>query len=221
MSQERFQRDDPERTEPVRSFPNAFRDADPWSGTTAGTEPPDWLGSESAAPAADDDSADFVTQGVRKGYDLLREQMDRGQQYAEQMRGSVGSVPDLRSIIQQTLQFYSDGVLLWLDPFLRLQPKQPGGGSAPSVQVVSSRETRASIKLFPGATGPFDAYPLWSRDRAKPPLGDAKFVKATGGGATLQVRVPNAHPADLYMGVITSRRSGQPAGVVTIQVLPA
>src|SRR5437764_15429772 len=107
MGQERFQRDDPERTEPIRSLPNAFRDADPWDGTAAGAEPPDWLGAESAAPAADD-SADYVTQGIRKGYQLLQDQMNRGQQYAEQMRGSVGSVPDLRSIIQQTLQFYSD-----------------------------------------------------------------------------------------------------------------
>ena len=231
MSEPRFKRDDPQRTEPNRDFTNAFQDADPWEGTaapdadpwggtsagTAGMEPPDWLGAQTSGDPAY--SPDFATQAVRKGYDLLRDQMDRGQQYAEQMRGGFGAMPDLRSIFEQTLSFYSDAVLRWFDPIL--PPRPPQGGSAASdlpVQVISARRNRSSLRLLPGVRAPFDTWALHARDRAKPPLQDVRFVKSPAGGVALLVRVPDSQPADLYMGVITRRPAGQPAGVVSVQI---
>jgi hypothetical protein len=227
MSEERFQRDDPERTEPIRDFPNAFQGGAPGgpasgtaAGTTAGMEPPDWLGSDASYGAADPAIQDFVTQGVRKGYELLREQMNRGQQFSEQMWGNAGSTPDLRGIFEQTLYFYSDAMLRWANPFLPPRPPQGGDAASPlPVHVISSRPTRASLKLLLGAAGPFEALPLWARDRAKPPIQDARFVTQRGSGTVLVVRIQDAQPVDLYMGVITSQSTGQPAGVVSVQIL--
>lgn len=237
MSEDRFRRDDPARTEPIRDFQNVFQGSSPGAGADPGMEPPDWLGmgtsydpSGSQDPGSQDSGydprrfQDFATQGVRRGYELLREQMERGQQYSEQvwgssMPGSAGSFPDLRSIFEQTLYFYTDAVLRWADPFLPRRPPQEGPVSSIPVYVVSSRPTRPLVKLFPGALGPFEALPLWAQDRAKPPIQELRFFRERGGGLALAIRIDDNQPADLYQGVISTRRSGQPAGVVSVQIL--
>ena len=232
MSEQRYKRHDPERTEPIRDFQNVFQDSAPSGGMDTGMEPPDWLGMEAGYDSAGDPEPgydprrfqDFATQGARRGYELLREQMERGQQYSEQvwgsaMPGSAGAFPDLRSIFEQTLYFYTDAVLRWADPFLPRRSSQGGSASSLPVHVVSSRPTRPSVKLFPGALGPFEALPLWAQDRAKPPIQELRFFREQSGGLALAIRIDDNQPVDLYQGVITTRGGSQPAGVVSVQIL--
>ena len=229
---DRFRRDDPARTDPVRNFSNTLRPDDP---TTA---PPDWMNQPPApgttGPTAGDTS-DFVTHGVRLGYGLLHDQLHRGQRLAEQFSGGLGQVAapaaDLRQVMERMLKFSSDMYLetskLWLDILLPSpNPPRPAPNPNPDfrrsdipVTISSSRPTLHTLKLDPGAeTRPLEACQLWSRDRAKPPLMDAAFVAGSDGKAFLRIRVPDDQPADTYLGVVCDRTTGEPLGTLSVEI---
>lgn len=227
---DRFRRDDPARTDPVRNFSNTLRPDDP---TTA---PPDWMnqppepGTTGPTPG---DTSDFVTHGVRLGYGILHDQLHRGQRLAEQFSGGLGSVAapaaDLRQVMERMLQFSSNMYLetskLWLDILFptpnppRPDPKPDLKPSDIPVTVSSSRATLCTLKLDPGAeTRPLEACQLWARDRTKPPLMDAAFVADSNGKTFLRVRVPDDQPADTYLGVICDRTTGEPLGTLSVEI---
>lgn len=235
---DRFRRDDPVRTDPVRNFSNTLRPDDP---TTA---PPDWMnqppgsstGGGTTGPTLGDTS-DFVTHGVRLGYGILHDQLHRGQRLAEQFSGGLGSVAapaaDLRQVMERMLQFSSNMYLetskLWLDILLpNANPPQPNPRPNPDlrrseipVTISSARPTLHTLKLDAGAeTRPLEACQLWSRDRAKPPLMDAAFVADSNGRPFLRIRVPDDQPADTYLGVVCDRTTGEPLGTLSVEIRP-
>lgn len=254
MSAERFRRDDPERTDPIRNFSTTLR-GDGRNGATAPTDPPDWLGEEATAAAGDPARpgvSDFVGDGVRLGYDVLFDQMRRGQSFAAQHLGGFGAaVPnagpaaaaDLRKIVERLLRSYSDmfleTTLIWIDLVLSVKPPEapsprwspnagrspesPGSPASPAapipVTVFSSRPTRCDLKLDPGAEAqPLEACQLWARDTAKPPLLDVSFNTGSEGKVFLRVRVPDDQPADLYLGVVCHRTTGEPLGTLAVEI---
>lgn len=230
---DRFRRDDPARTDPVRNFSTTLRPDDP---TTA---PPDWMNAPlepgTTTGPTSGDASDFVTHGVRLGYGLLHDQLHRGQRLAEQFSGGLGSVAapaaDLRQVMERMLQFSSNMYLetskLWLDilfPTPTPNPPQPKPNpefqtSSIPVTVSSSRATLCSLKLNAGAdTRSLEACQLWSRDRSKPPLMDAAFVADSNGKTFLRVRVPDDQPADTYLGVVCDRTTGEPLGMLSVEI---
>jgi hypothetical protein len=233
MSQQRYRRQDPERTGPIRNFETAFRG----SGSGGGPwDPPDDLDGEEAyaagggaAGTAGTGPEDFVTSGVRMSYDLLQEQMFRGQDFARQITREFGaSVPDLRKLTERVLSFYSrtymDTVLLWFDLFcpkgIPKQPdKQPVASSVP-VTVLSSRPARGAVQLNrPGTNlASLQACQLWTRDLTKPPLMDVAFVTGSSGQVFLRVQVPDIQPPDLYLGVACDRKTGEPLGTIEVEI---
>lgn len=238
---DRFRRDDPARTDPVRNFANTLRPDDP---TTA---PPDWMNeppTPGTAGPTPGDTSDFVTHGVRLGYGLLHDQLHRGQRLAEQLSGGLGTVTapatDLRQVMERMLRFYSgmylETSLLWMDLLFptpappKPDPLDPSPAPAPTpiiiddtkipVTVSSSRPTRCTLKLDAGAeTRPLEACQLWSRDRAKPPLMDAAFAAGSNGNIFLRIRVPDDQPADTYLGVICDQATGEPLGTLSVEIL--
>jgi hypothetical protein len=231
---DRFRRDDPARTDPVRNFSNTLRPDDP---TTA---PPDWMneppagnpiGGGTKSPTAGDTS-DFVTHGVRLGYGLLHDQLHRGQRLAEQFSGGLGSVTapatDMRQVMERMLKFYSgmylETSLLWMDLLFPTAPSKPGPSPdlKPSdipVTISSLRPTLHTLKLDPGAESrPLEACQLWARDRAKPPLMDAAFAAGSDGKVFLRIRVPDDQPADTYLGVVCDRTTGEPLGTLSVEI---
>lgn len=261
MSAERFRRHDPERTDPIRNFSTTLR-GDGRNGAAAPTDPPDWLGEEPAAAPAEGPAgpgvSDFVGDGVRLGYDVLFDQMRRGQSFAAQHLGGfglgglgLGSTPqaapaaaaDVRKIVERLLRSYSDMFietsLFWMDFVLAAKPPgapsprwSPGAGTSPGtpgapassaapipVTVLSSRPTRCDLKLDPGAEAqPLQACQLWARDTAKPPLLDVSFDTGSEGKVFLRVRVPDDQPADLYLGVVCHRTTGEPLGTLAVEI---
>lgn len=237
---DRFRRDDPARTDPVRNFSNTLRPDDP---TTA---PPDWM-NEPPAPGTKGptpgDTSDFVTHGVRLGYGLLHDQLHRGQRLAEQFSGGLGTVTapatDMRQVMERMLKFYSgmylETSLLWMDLLFpasnqtKTDPQEPPPTPNPKSIVIddtkipltvsSSLPTRCTLKLDPGAeTRTLEACQLWSRDRAKPPLMDAAFAADSNGNVFLRVRVPDNQPTGLYLGVICDQATGEPLGTLSVEI---
>jgi hypothetical protein len=289
MSEDRFQRDDPLRTDPIRNFSTTLR-SDGWSGSTGPTDPPSWMGQEGQEdPAAAGGStagpsfSQFGLHGIRLGNAVLRDQMQRGQDFAEQLAAGLGApAADLRQILERMLRsssgMYIDTTLLWMDLLFQLRiptvtpaDAAPGIGPIPfpmapgadlrrvvermlraysvmyidsmllwmdllfpnkqtdnsslkkeataSVSVISSRPTLCTLSLKPGAEAqPLEACQLWSRDTTKPPLMDVSFQTGSDGKPFLRVRVPDDQPADLYLGVVCNRTTGEPLGNLAIEI---
>jgi len=294
MSEDRFQREDPLRTDPIRNFSTTLR-SDGWSGATGPTDPSDWMNQEGSAAAGGSTAgasggstggpsfSQFGLHGIRLGNAVLRDQMQRGQEFAEQLAAGLGAPSaDLRQLLERMLRSYSgmyiDTTLLWMDLLFQLRiptvtPPDPAAGVGPlpfplspgadlrrvvermlraysgmyidslllwmdllfpkqqpdnsslkkeataSVAVFSSRPTLCTLSLNPGAeTQPLEACQLWSRDTTKPPLMDVSFQTGSDGKRFLRVRVPDDQPADLYLGVVCNRTTGEPLGNLAIEI---
>lgn len=98
--------------------------------------------------------------------------------------------------------------------------EQPHGAIA--IEVASSRPVRAELDLQPGAERLHLAIAeLRSLDRESKPLTGVVFEPgAPGEPPTLRVHVPDQQAPDVYHGVVVDRRTGRPAGTLSIQVRP-
>lgn len=211
MSEPRMRRDDPERTEPNRSFSGTFQ--------------PD-------APGGDDP----ITRGVRMGYRLVEEQIRRGQQIAQDAGARFGDSRsgDVRDLAERALRFYgdlyTDAALFWLDAALTLvapvdpsptQPVAPSSGSAVPLDVASSRPVRVTLSLNPGAQpANLQVLAMRTSDGVKPPLMDVSFQSQPGGGLpVLRIRVPGEQPAGVYHGVVCDAQNpGTVLGTLTVDI---
>lgn len=216
MSEPRLRRDDPERTEPNRSFSGTFQ--------------PDAQGGE-----------DPVTSGIRMGYRLVEEQMRRGQQIAQDAsaRFGVGRGGDMRDLAERALRFYgdlyTDAALFWLDAAMTLvnpvdlsKPQQPTDSAfAPSsstavpVDIASSRPARVALSLNPGARpASLQVMTMRTSDATKPALMDVSFQPQPGGALpVLRIRVPNEQPSGVYHGVVYDEQNpGTALGNLTVEI---
>jgi hypothetical protein len=212
MSEPRLRRDDPDRTEPNRSFSGTFQ--------------PDAAGGE-----------DFVTRGVRMGYRLIEEQMRRGQQVAQDAGTRFGTSRsgDLRDLAERALRFYSDlytdAALFWLDaatamtaPVDPATPDKSSSFTAPTaslavpMDIASSRPTRVTLNVQPGVRGAsLQVLTMRATDPSKPPLMDVSFQPG-GELPVLRIRVPNEQPADVYHGVVCDQQSGAVLGTLSVEI---
>lgn len=216
MSEPRLRRDDPDRTEPNRSFSGTFQ--------------PDAPGGE-----------DPVTRGVRLGYRLVEEQMRRGQQIAQDAnaRFGVGRGGDMRDLAERALRFYgdlyTDAALFWLDAALTLvnpvdlsKPQKPtdsafaaSSSAAVPVDIASSRPARVALNLNPGARpASLQVMTMRTSDATKPALMDVSFQAQPGGALpVLRIRVPNEQPVGVYHGVVyDAQNPGTALGNLTVEI---
>src|SRR5215831_15855734 len=98
----RFRREDPERIDPIRAWETLFRSDDSRPQTAAEESP-------SAGEKADEKTAwdDIATRAVRRGYEVIEEQINEGRRIAEKFRGYSDDVrkgsDDTTRLIERSL----------------------------------------------------------------------------------------------------------------------
>jgi hypothetical protein len=128
----RFRREDPERIDPIRAWETLFRSDDSRPQTAAADESPP------AAEKTDEKTSwdDIATRAVRRGYEVIEEQINEGRRIAEKFRGYSDEVrkggDDTTRLIERSLRFYTDVGSLWfelMESLLRNQALRPDSRS--------------------------------------------------------------------------------------------
>jgi hypothetical protein len=124
----RFRREDPERVDPIRAWETLFRSDDSRPQAAAADESP------SAGEKTDEKTSwdDIATRAVRRGYEVIEEQINEGRRIAEKFRGYSDDVrkgsDDTTRLIERSLRFYTDVGSLWfelMESLLRNQALRP------------------------------------------------------------------------------------------------
>jgi hypothetical protein len=123
----RFRREDPERVDPIRAWETLFRSDDSRPQGAADESP-------SAGEKTDEKTSwdDIATRAVRRGYEVIEEQINEGRRIAERFRGYSDDVrkgsDDTTRLIERSLRFYTDVGSLWfelMESLLRNQALRP------------------------------------------------------------------------------------------------
>jgi hypothetical protein len=200
MSETRWRRIEPERTEPRRSFAGVLRDEPRSRAATGGRRWEPFVAAEAADDCASDD--DGVADGVRSAYRVLDEQIRRGQRIArEQAERLCGPAwEDPRHAMEQSMRTYFDAALdMWM-------------------QWVDL--TAATVR--------FDEW--WGRDLGVPGFGPAArqpvrpHAEPPTGGVPVTVEVTGDRPTrvwtDLAPAVLTTPVTLQPLRSVSVEHPP-
>jgi len=124
----RVKREDPERVEPIRAWETLFRaeEAQP---------KPDVATSDSSAKNKSETGSwdEIASRAVRRGYEVIEEQINEGRKIAERVRGYSDDVrkanDDSTRLIERSMRFYTDVGYLWfelMESLLRNQALRDG-----------------------------------------------------------------------------------------------
>jgi hypothetical protein len=130
----RIKREDPERVDPIRAWETLFRrdDSQPEPGAAEGSSSAGEK--QNQKENANDDASwnDIATRAVRRGYEVIEEQINEGRRIAEKVRGYSDDVrkgtDDTTRLIERSLRFYTDVGSLWfelVESLLRNQALNP------------------------------------------------------------------------------------------------
>jgi hypothetical protein len=135
----RFRREDPERVDPIRAWETLFKrdESEPQSQSGAADESPSTHEKQDEKASWDD----IATRAVRRGYEVIEEQINEGRRIAEKVRGYSDDVrkgsDETTRLIERSLRFYTDVGSLWfelMESLLRSQalhadPRRSGNGA--------------------------------------------------------------------------------------------
>lgn len=232
---DRWRREDPARTRPIRNWSTMYRDS--WD-----------LGEADTGPIPGTDGGlwnETVTQGVELGYRVIEEQIRQGRRVAEQFNlrsydpAAMGS--DFREAGERMWRYYADLAGLWIefvgslvgniDPMrtalaawqprtARSDPRKTGGSPVPiTLDVASARPVQVALSLsrsrVPQA---LRVHPLWTTDPGRLPLADVGIRHDSGGGVALRLRVPDEQPPGLYVGAVVDGDTGEPCGTLSVRL---
>jgi hypothetical protein len=220
----RRRRPKPARTRPVRDASTLFKGGDPAAESAAGI-------------------ADAVSQSVRLGYGVIKEQIERGRRTAWQFGGQntqqEGAAGELNDIGRRILEFSSDFGALYIDlmeAMARLPSAAhrghassaqassgtPGAsGTSLEVEIDARRPSRVAIDLEPGAAlAELAVRALLGADENAAPLTRISLDKGTEGGPlVLRVVVPDDQASGVYTGVVVDRSTNAPRGTLSVTLL--
>jgi hypothetical protein len=234
---ERLHRPDLERDGPNRSAMSFMREAGP--GGRANTKA---LGNGS------DPGEDVLAHGVKLGYAVIDDQIQRGERLAERLRRDAtrpGATPtaEISLLLERALNVYKDMGALALSAaealarssvlqsgLSRAWPgngggdpgRAPGAGSRFAIEIASSRKTVIVLDMrpTPGRAVPL-VHALHAVNPAYPPLIGAHFTfDLEAMGPVLYLAVPDAQPAATYSGVIVEGGTNEPCGTLSVRILP-
>lgn len=239
---QRFHRDDPVRTGPIRNWSNLYRQPGPGG---PGDPSPNAQSTEQAT--RERPWSDVVSQGVKLGYHVVDEYLRQGQRVAQQINnqsyspGAIGN--DIRETVERLARYYADLGSLWgelinslvanqdflnslLRPLQPSPPPPPAGGTgtnsnvAVAIEITSSRPIQVTFDLHPHSENiSLVTHGLRAVDQNKPPLTDIAFVPSPDHGPLcLRIRIPDGQPPDIYTGVIVDGKTNQPRGTLSVRV---
>jgi hypothetical protein len=123
----RVKREDPERVEPIRAWETLFRADEAQPKPDAGQP-------DSSAKNEKSSWDEIASRAVRRGYEVIEEQINEGRKIAEKVRGYSDDVrkvnDDSTRLIERSLRFYTDVGYLWfelMESLLRNQALRPDG----------------------------------------------------------------------------------------------
>ncbi len=232
---ERLCREDPERTEPIRSAKHHVEANGGWGESVTGRPSVEQDGAEAG------DGLDVVDHGVRLGYKIIEEQILKGRKLAEQWHSpDTGrrNGEDWPRVLDRLLNVYRDLGSVWMDAtesiFSRVASQAmedgvEGGESHAStgqrkvdlaVTVRSQKKVRIELDLQSSSTCNLSVPALHGLDPAAEPLTSVRFLpRSSGKGPELEVEVPDDALAATYTGVIVNADTNEPRGTLCLQVL--
>ncbi len=231
---ERFRRDEPVRTGPIRDFSTLYRPLQS-SDNYAGSPPPSEREEVASASAP-------AFSGVEAAYRVIQRHFDEGRLEAEQLtngsRPAVNSTDPLQHLLERTLRFQEEILPLVLDSLRNLvkpasttvtDSRAPGGSvdrgtfdtSSLVIDIVSSRPIEVSLDVRDNSTTlPLATPGLHALDGSKPPLTSVTFLPATEncGRLRLRIAIPDGHPSGIYSGVVMDSVRCEARGTLTVTV---
>jgi hypothetical protein len=235
-TQTRLRRPEPKRTGPIRNASGYFRDSHSW-----GEDPhPPW-------PEPADVIDDAITQGVRLGYRVIGQHLERGREEAARLGDTTDehptADPDIQRLLHRVQDLSKDFGALCFDaveliahnPLLQRWLSRGEAGShtdsatnnaaartpAFPIEVASRKPAVVELQLTnPGEAFQPGVHALYGGDPAFPPLTRIEFRDDPAYTApVLAIAIPDRQPAGLYTGVVVDRASNAPKGTVSVRIL--
>ena len=230
-------RDRQQRPQPARQGPN--RQVPPSSGPPAGAS-----GTTPGAADGGKTVDQVVADAVRKGYQVVEENIRQGRAAAERVRaGSYGvsEIPsEIRTVANRLLTLGMELGTIWFqliaavmrDPKLRTAFEEDlAPRTAPTVRPVSppvayrvrcSREVEHSLSLHPLSSPAVPAVAgLYSIEPNAPSISRERvtFRRNPDDSLLVQINVPDEIPAGTYNGVLIDRDTHEPIGTLRLRIL--
>jgi hypothetical protein len=233
---ERLHRPDPERDGPNRSAMSFMRDAG--TGGRANAK---------AHANGSDPAEDVLAHGVKLGYAVIDDQIQRGERLAERLRQGAakpGAAPaaEISLLLERALNLYKDmgALALTAAEALARSPvvqsglsrawqgnggepaRAPGAGSRFAIELASSRKTHVALDFRPtlGKAVPL-VHALHAVNPAYPALTGAHFTLDPEAMApVLHLAIPDAQPAATYSGVVVDGATNEPCGTLSVRIVP-
>jgi len=241
---QRFRREDPVRTSPIRNWSTLNRRSNggPVPVRDSSTEP-----TFTERPEQDRSQSDPVSHGVNLGYRVIEDYLRQGQRIAQQVNNrsynpeAIGN--DIRKMVERLARYYTDLGALWGDlvnslvanpefmnnllrPFQSPPPPpttngaSANGTTAITLEVISTRPTQLTLDLHPHSEKlPLTTHGLRAVDAEKLPLTDITFAPSVDHGPIfLRIRIPDVQPPDVYSGLIVDKATNLPKGSLIVKV---
>jgi hypothetical protein len=232
----RLHREEPERSEPVRSAKHHVDANGGWRETVTGHSATNGEAGES------DDGQDTVGYGVKLGYKIIEDQILKGQKIAEQWHANSPEEKDEDEwprVLGRLLNVYRDLGSVYMDATESIISRlanlamdyEPGADkkseSAPSmrtpdipVTVSSVKKIRIQLDLKPQVGGNLRVQALHGLDTAATPLTNIYFTPGTATiSPELHIEIPDDCIATAYTGVVVDADTNEPMGTLCVHVV--
>lgn len=244
---DRFHRDDPDRTYPRRNMSEGLRNNDPWSVRPGPGRP----------GQSRDSGEEPVNDGVDDAYRVADEHLREGQWRAgsRNQRSYAWRSPGYNSsfgygyggrpsdgLLEQLMRVYLDAMSLVgtmmngltrpsypqyprpfedrPEPRFHYAPDPPPAARSTAVrlEVTSNQPNHIALDLKPvRPRGLLAIPPLRALNNNRSELRDVELDTANGR-CVLRIHIPDAQPPGLYSGVVVEADTGEPCGTLAIQV---
>ena len=231
----RMHRDDPARSEPVRSAKHHVEGNGGWRESLTGHP----AANGDAEPEATEDTVGY---GVKLGYKLIEDQILKGQKIAEQWRSPGGESTDEDEwprVLGRLLNVYRDLGSVYMDatesiisrvanlameyePGADKQSESTPGMGTPDIPITVSsvKKVRIQLDLKPQARGNLSIPPLHGLDSAAAPLTTVYFAPgSTKNPPELNIEIPDECIATAYTGVVVDAGTNEPMGTLCVHVV--
>lgn len=233
----RFHRDNPVRTGPIRHFSGLYQ----WSPCDSNSMKTSESQVSNGVPT--DGHETSGADGIGLAYRVIEKHISDGKRNAGQFNSQPYDVRGLtdgfQELLERTVRYQSELIPLWIEAFssaLKIDPQRtpnpPGsvwrpenngtasrGPNAISIEMASVRPVQVSLELREHSESrPLLSLGLLARDESKPRLNGVTFTETTGGSIKLRISIPDTQPPGIYSGVIVDRDTSEACGILSVVI---